>query len=63
MALLCEANKDFKFAKVCAQKALHMRLECQGPDFPDVKDHERVVERIKKSLDVQEAEMKEKAQK
>jgi len=49
IALICEYNGDFKMGALAGEKALQIKKDCQGLDFPDYKRYAEAVERIKAS--------------
>lgn len=50
LALICEVNGDLKMAEVAAAKAVQVKRDCQGTDFPEYKKYEEVLVRIKVKL-------------
>ena len=46
LGLFCEAQGDLKMAQQVTKKALKIRLENVGPDYPDIKNYAEVVKRI-----------------
>lgn len=49
IALVCEYNGDLKMGVVAGEKAVKIKRDCQGVDFPDFKRYAEAVERIKAS--------------
>ncbi|KAF1927708.1 SET domain-containing protein [Didymella exigua CBS 183.55] len=49
IALVCEYNGDFGMGVVAGGKAVQIKKDCQGIDFPDFKKYAEAVERIKAS--------------
>ncbi|XPT01672.1 hypothetical protein M3J09_010802 [Ascochyta lentis] len=49
IALVCELNDDFKMGVQAGEKALQIKKDSQGIDFPDFKRYAEAVERIKAS--------------
>ncbi|KAF1849229.1 SET domain-containing protein [Cucurbitaria berberidis CBS 394.84] len=54
LALVCEVSGDLKMAEVAAGKAVQVKKDCQGADFPDYKKYVEVLERVKVKLGQQE---------
>ncbi|KAF2469942.1 SET domain-containing protein, partial [Lindgomyces ingoldianus] len=52
IALVCEQHGDLNFARLAAQKALQIIMDCAGPDFPDAKKYAGVVKRIKGKIEM-----------
>lgn len=52
LALVCEANGDYKMAVTTGERALQIKKDCQGTDFPDYVRYTEVVERVKAGLRV-----------
>ncbi|CAO2652075.1 Nn.00g003580.m01.CDS01 [Neocucurbitaria sp. VM-36] len=50
IALICEVSGDLKMAEVAAAKAVQVKKDCQGADFPDHKKYEGVLARVKVKL-------------
>ncbi|KAH7380297.1 hypothetical protein DE146DRAFT_749203 [Phaeosphaeria sp. MPI-PUGE-AT-0046c] len=50
LALVCEHNGDMKMAEVTATKALQVKKDCQGDDFPDFGKYEDVLKRIQNKV-------------
>lgn len=46
LALVCELNNDLKMAEVTAAKAVEVKKDCQGDDFPELDKYEGVLKRI-----------------
>jgi hypothetical protein len=46
LALVCEAHGDYKMGVATGEKALQIKRDCQGSDFPDYHKYAEVVERI-----------------
>ncbi|KAF2275738.1 SET domain-containing protein [Westerdykella ornata] len=55
IAIVCEKKGDLLLAKRSALKALRIKLETQGPDYPDIPKYQGVVQRIKRKMAEQEA--------
>ncbi|KAF2005660.1 SET domain-containing protein [Amniculicola lignicola CBS 123094] len=53
IALICERQGNLVIAKATAEKALRVKLDCHGPDFPDLKNYTGVVRRIKKKIEAE----------
>jgi hypothetical protein len=49
IALICEVNGDLKMGVLAGEKAVQIKRDCQGVDFPDFKKYAEAVERIKAS--------------
>lgn len=49
IALVCEYSGDFKVGVLAGEKAVQIKKDCQGIDFPDFKKYAEAVERIKAS--------------
>lgn len=49
IALVCEFSGDFRMGVLAGEKALQIKKDCQGIDFPGFKRYAEVVERIKAS--------------
>ncbi|KAL1655491.1 hypothetical protein SLS61_001955 [Didymella pomorum] len=49
IALVCEVSGDFKIGVLAGEKAVQIKRDCQGVDFPDFKRYAEAVERIKAS--------------
>ncbi|KAH6625357.1 hypothetical protein C7974DRAFT_313304 [Boeremia exigua] len=49
IALVCEVGRDYKMGVAAGEKALLVKRDCQGIDFPDYKKYAEAVERIKAS--------------
>lgn len=50
IALICEATKDFNMAEKAAAKAVQVKKDAQGEDFPDYKKYADVLERVRIQL-------------
>lgn len=50
IALICEVRRDVKMASVAAAKAVQVKKDCQGTDFPDYKNYAEVMERVREGL-------------
>jgi len=48
LALCCEKNGDYKMGTLTAIKAVKVKRDCQGKDFPDYQKFEDVLRRILK---------------
>lgn len=46
MALVCELKGDIKMALVTASKAVQVKKDCQGTDFPEYAKYAAVLERL-----------------
>jgi hypothetical protein len=46
MALVCEFKGDIKMALVTASKAVQVKKDCQGADFPEYAKYAAVLERL-----------------
>jgi hypothetical protein len=55
IALLSEQKGELQLAKQCALRALKIKLDCQGPDYPDVRNYTGVLQRINKKIAEQSA--------
>lgn len=50
LALVCELKGDLKMAEVTAAKAVEVKQDCQGDDFPEFGKYEEVLKRIRVKL-------------
>jgi hypothetical protein len=50
IALVCEYNNDLRMAAVTAGKAVEIKKDCQGEDFPEYTKYVAVLERIETKL-------------
>jgi hypothetical protein len=50
MALVCELRGDVKMAALTAAKAVQVKKDCQGADFPEFRRYNDVFQRIKVKL-------------
>jgi len=55
IALVCEFNNDLKMAALTAAKAVQVKKDCQGEDFPEYGKYVDVLRRIKSKLSQQKA--------
>ncbi|KAF2122694.1 hypothetical protein BDV96DRAFT_608623 [Lophiotrema nucula] len=51
LGLFCESKGDLKMAQQATKKALKIRLDNMGSDYPDIKDYATVVKRINLAID------------
>ena len=49
IALVCKCNADFNMGVKAGEKALQIKRDCQGVDFPDYSRYAEAVETIKAS--------------
>jgi hypothetical protein len=56
IALVCEFKNYLKMAEAAAVKAVGVKKDCQGVDFPNYGYYAEVLERIKAKLALQETE-------
>lgn len=47
IALICEVMDDLKMAEVAAVKAVQVKKDAQGDDFPDYKKYADVLDRVR----------------
>lgn len=50
LALVCEFHGDYKMGVATGEKALQIKKDCQGTDFPEYKQYVAAVERIKMNV-------------
>ena len=50
MTLVCEIHSDFKMAVLTATKAVQIKKDCQGDDFPEFGKYVDVLHRNQKKL-------------
>jgi hypothetical protein len=50
ISLVCEVTGDRKMAVLAAGKAVQVKRECQGEDFPEYKRYEGVLKRMRGKL-------------
>lgn len=50
LALVCEQKGDLKMAEMTAKKAIEVKQDSQGEDYPDLGKYEEVLKRIKMRL-------------
>lgn len=53
IALVCEMKGDLKMAEVAAIKAVEVKKDCQGADFPNYNRYADVLHRIKSMMALQ----------
>jgi hypothetical protein len=56
IAVVCEHKDDLKMAEKVAAKAVKIKKDCQGADFPNFYRYTDVLDRIKAKLGKQETE-------
>ena len=56
VALVCEHRGDFKMAEVAGIRAVQVKKDCQGTDFPNYEKYTDSLHRIKMKLAVMEAQ-------
>ena len=61
IALVCEINGDMRMARLSIDKAIEIKKNCQGVDFPNFGNYIVVQERIRKKTDL--ADLVEEARK
>ena len=47
LALVCEVHGDYRMGVATGEKALQIKKDCQGSDFPEYHQYAAAVERIK----------------
>jgi hypothetical protein len=55
IALVCEAKGDLKMAEAAAVKALQVKKDCHGTDFPNYARYSDVLDRVKTKILLQKA--------